>query len=243
VWYTLILSVVSVVFGLVLGSFYNVLIYRIPRHISLVNPKRSFCPACGHQLKWSDNIPILSYLLLRGRCRYCNARISFVYPIVEGITAVLFLIAALVTKDILSMVSLWMLFSGGIIITVIDLQTMMIPDFAVVITAMGGFLWAFANQHVILSLISAVIGFGIFLIIYLVSKNGMGFGDVEYFGALGLYLLPYDLIWAVLFASISAIIFTIPMLLRKKANRKTRVPFGPFLVLGVSIAIFLGGRI
>ncbi len=241
-WYTLIVSVVSVVFGLVLGSFYNVLIYRIPRHISLVNPKRSFCPVCGHQLKWSDNIPVLSYLLLGGRCRYCHAKISPVYPLVEGITAILFLISALFTKDILSMVSLWLLFSGGIIITVIDLQTMMIPDFAVVMTAVGGLLWAFVNGHIVLSLISATIGFGIFLIIYLVSK-GMGFGDVEYFGALGLYLLPYDLIWAVLFASISAIIFTIPMLLRKKANRKTRVPFGPFLLLGVSIAIFLGGRI
>lgn len=242
-WDTLIFSVTSVVLGLIFGSFYNVLIYRVPRHISLVDPKRSFCPVCKHRLSWFDNIPILSYVFLGGRCRYCHTKISFVYPLVEGSTAILFLLSYFLTKDVLGMIALWMLFSGGIIITVVDLQTMMIPDFAVIITAIGGFLWAFANGHLLLSVVSALIGFGVFLVIYLVSKNGMGFGDVEYFGALALYILPYEIIWAVLFASVSAIIFTLPMLLRKQANRKTRVPFGPFLALGISITIFLGGKI
>ncbi len=241
-WYQLILSVISVIFGLVLGSFYNVLIYRIPREISLINPKRSFCPVCKHQLSWKDNIPILSYLFLGGKCRYCGTKISPIYPLIEGSTAALFLLATFLATNIWDMLSLWMLFSGGIIITAIDLQMMMIPDFAVVMTAIGGILWAIVNGQVLLSLISAAIGFSIFLIIHLVSKQGMGFGDVEYFAALALYLVPISIVWAILIASVAAIVFSLPMLITRKANRKTRVPFGPFLALGVSIAIFIPWR-
>jgi prepilin signal peptidase PulO-like enzyme (type II secretory pathway) len=134
---------------------------------------------------------------------------------------------------------LWLLFSGAIIITVIDFQTMLIPDFAVIMTAAGGALWALMRGHLIVSLITAAVVFGIFFLIHLFSKNGMGFGDVEYIGALALYLTPISIVWAVLIASVSAIIFTIPMLATHKANRKTRVPFGPFLAIGVSIAIFV----
>jgi len=242
VWYQLILSVISVIFGLVLGSFYNVLIYRIPREISLINPKRSFCPVCKHQLSWKDNIPILSYLFLGGKCRYCGTKISPIYPLIEGSTAALFLLATFLATNIWDMLSLWMLFSGGIIITAIDLQMMMIPDFAVVMTAIGGILWAIVNGQVLLSLISAAIGFSVFLIIHLVSKQGMGFGDVEYFAALALYLVPFSIVWAILIASVAAIVFSLPMLVTRKANRKTRVPFGPFLALGVSIAIFIPWR-
>ncbi len=241
-WYQLILSVISVIFGLVLGSFYNVLIYRIPREISLINPKRSFCPVCKHQLSWKDNIPILSYLFLGGKCRYCGTKISPIYPLIEGSTAALFLLATFLATNIWAMLSLWMLFSGGIIITAIDLQMMMIPDFAVVMTAIGGILWAIVNGQVLLSLISAAIGFSVFLIIHLVSKQGMGFGDVEYFAALALYLVPFSIVWAILIASVAAIVFSLPMLITRKANRKTRVPFGPFLALGVSIAIFIPWR-
>jgi leader peptidase (prepilin peptidase)/N-methyltransferase len=242
VWNTLIFGVIGIIFGLVFGSFYNVLIYRIPKGISLVNPKKSFCPVCNHQLAWKDNIPILSYLVLGGKCRYCGSKISPLYPVIEGSTAALFLLAVFLTSNIWNMLALWILFSGGIIVTAIDLQTMMIPDFAVIMTAVGGVLWAIANGQVLLSLISAGIGFGIFLIIHLVSKQGMGFGDVEYIAALALYLVPFSLVWAILIASIAAIIFALPMLITRKANRKTHVPFGPFLALGVSIAIFIPWR-
>jgi leader peptidase (prepilin peptidase)/N-methyltransferase len=242
VWNTLIFGIIGIIFGLVLGSFYNVLIYRIPKGISLVNPKRSFCPVCNHQLAWKDNIPILSYLILDGKCRYCGSKISPLYPVIEGSTAALFLLAVFLTSNIWNMLALWILFSGGIIVTAIDLQTMMIPDFAVIMTAIGGILWAITNDQVFLSLISAGIGFGIFLIIHLISKQGMGFGDVEYLAALALYLVPFSLVWAILMASIAAIIFSLPMLITRKANRKTRVPFGPFLALGVSIAIFIPWR-
>ncbi len=197
---------------------------------------------CNHQLAWKDNIPILSYLILGGKCRYCGSKISPIYPVIEGSTAALFLLAVFLTSNVWNMLALWILFSGGIIVTAIDLQTMMIPDFAVIMTAIGGVLWAIANGQVLLSLISAGIGFGIFLIIHFVSKQGMGFGDVEYIAALALYLVPFSLIWAILIASIAAIIFALPMLITRKANRKTRVPFGPFLALGVSIAIFIPWR-
>jgi leader peptidase (prepilin peptidase)/N-methyltransferase len=239
VWDKLIIDLIALIFGLIFGSFYNVLIYRVPKDLSIVKPERSFCPVCKHQLEWKDNIPILSYLFLRGRCRYCGSKISIVYPLVEGSTALLFLLSAYLTNDIFSMIALWLLFSGAIIITVIDFQTMLIPDFAVIMTAAGGALWALMRGHLIVSLITAAVVFGIFFLIHLFSKNGMGFGDVEYIGALALYLTPISIVWAVLIASVSAIIFTIPMLATHKANRKTRVPFGPFLAIGVSIAIFV----
>lgn len=241
-WNTLIFGIVAVIFGLIFGSFYNVLIFRVPKKISLINPERSFCPVCKHQLSWKDNIPLLSYIFLGGRCRYCGAKISLIYPVIEGSTAIMFLISVFLVSNIWSMFSLWILFSGGIIVTAIDLQTMMIPDFAVIMTAIGGLLWAISNNHILLSLISAGVGFGIFLIIHLASRGGMGFGDVEYFGALALYLVPFSLVLAILVASVSAICFALPMLLTKKANGKTRVPFGPFLALGVSIAIFIPWR-
>lgn len=241
-WNTLIFSVAAVIFGLIFGSFYNVVIFRVPKKISLINPKRSFCPVCKHQLAWKDNIPILSYIFLGGKCRYCGTKISPIYPVIEASTAMMFLISVFLTSNVWSMLSLWILFSGGIIITAIDLQSMMIPDFAVIMTAIGGGLWAISNNHIILSLLSAGIGFGVFLIIYLASRGGMGFGDVEYFGALALYLVPISIVWAILIASVSAICFALPMLLTKKANGKTRVPFGPFLVLGVSVAIFIPWR-
>ena len=222
-----------------MGSFYNVLIYRLPRKISIVNPKRSFCPVCGHQLVWKDNIPVISYLLLKGRCRYCGTPISVRYPLIEMLTALLFAIAVYLTNNLVDLISLWLLFSGGIVASAIDFEYMLIPDFAVVATGIGGVLWSWHHGHFILSLITAAFAFGVFLLIHLLSKGGMGFGDVEYFGVLALFLTPFSAVIAVLIASVVALAYALPQVFIHKAGRKTRVPFGPFLAIGTSVAMFL----
>ncbi len=238
-WYRLILDIFSIIIGLIFGSFYNVLIYRLPRKISIINPQRSFCPVCKHRLAWKDNVPVLSYLLLRGKCRYCGAKISIIYPLVELTTAGLFLLSTYLSGNTFGIFALGLLFSGGIIITVMDFESMSFHDLPVVITAVGGIIWSISQNHLFLSIVTGAGAFGLFLLVYLMSKGGIGFGDVEYIGALTLYLTPFSAIWAVLIASVSALLFTLPMLLKHKASGKTRVPFGPFLVIGTSLAIFL----
>lgn len=238
-WNRIILLPIALVIGTVMGSFYNVLIYRLPRKISIVNPKRSFCPVCGHQLAWKDNIPVISYLFLKGKCRYCGTSISIRYPLIEMLTAFLFALAVYLTDNLVDLFSLWLFFSGGIVASAIDFEYMLIPDSAVVVTGIGGTLWAWHHEHLMLSLITAAFAFGIFLLIHLLSKGGMGFGDVEYFGVLALFLTPFSAVIAVLIASVVALMYALPRVLIHKAGRKTRVPFGPFLAIGTSVAMFL----
>ncbi len=238
-WDKIIYLPVAIAVGLAMGSFYNVLIYRLPRKISLINPARSFCPVCHHQLAWKDNIPILSYIILRGKCRYCGTHISLRYPIVEGITASAFVTAIYLSQDPLQMISLWLLYSGAIVASAIDFEYMLIPDSAVVITAIGGVIWAVQSSHLLLSIETAAGAFALFLLIYLLSRGGMGFGDVEFFGALALFLTPFSAVFAILIASVVALIWAIPQLLSHKANKKTKVPFGPFLAIGTAVAMFL----
>ncbi len=239
----MMLSLIAGVVGLVMGSFYNVLIYRLPRKISIVKPERSFCPSCDHQLAWKDNVPVFSYIFLGGKCRYCGERISPRYPIVESVTAVLFVLSVFLSDSPIGLISLWLLFSGAVIVSGIDFEHMLIPDSAVVITAIGGVMWSWGHGHIVLSLITAAGAFGFFALIYLLSKGGMGFGDVEYFAVLGLFMTPLMAVTSVLFASLSALVIVLPLMLMHKAGRKTRVPFGPFLAIGTVLAMFLNFRI
>ncbi|WP_456399910.1 prepilin peptidase [Mesoaciditoga sp.] len=238
-WDKIIYLPVAIAVGLAMGSFYNVLIYRLPRKISLVNPAHSFCPVCHHQLAWKDNIPILSYIILKGKCRYCGAHIPLRYLIVESLTASAFVTAVYLSKDLLQIISLWLLYSGAIVASAIDFEYMLIPDSAVVITAIGGVIWAAQSSHFLLSIETAAGAFALFLLIYLLSRGGMGFGDVEFFGALALFLTPFSAVFAILIASLVALIWAVPQLLSHKANKKTKMPFGPFLAIGTAVAMFL----
>ncbi len=155
------------------------------------------------------------------------------------LTAFLFALAVYLTDNLVDLFSLWLFFSGGIVASAIDFEYMLIPDSAVVVTGIGGTLWAWHHEHLMLSLITAAFAFGIFLLIHLLSKGGMGFGDVEYFGVLALFLTPFSAVIAVLIASVVALMYALPRVLIHKAGRKTRVPFGPFLAIGTSVAMFL----
>ncbi len=228
--------------GAILGSFFNMLIYRLPRNISIVAP-RSFCPHCGKQLKWWHNIPIVSYLLLGGKCYYCKSPIGVRYLLVEIITALTLVL--LYAKFGLTEKMLWAsLFLLPLIpAAFIDLEHYILPDSATIGTLVWGLISSVGHISPVsikASVIGALVCGGAFLAVAFLSKGGMGLGDVKLaasFGAnFGLKVGVTSLFVSVLLGALVGIAL---MLLRKK-GRKDRIPFGPFMVLGAYACTFFG---
>jgi leader peptidase (prepilin peptidase) / N-methyltransferase len=230
------------VFGAVIGSFLNVVAYRLPRRESLVRPA-SRCPVCGTAIASYDNIPVLSWLLLRGRCRTCFAPISVRYPLVEALTAVLCAGAVLAgggTAQVVLHVALILLL---VPISAIDLEHRVIPNKltalgAVLALALGGALDPSGEPA---RLIAAAAAGGALLLAALAYPGGMGMGDVKLAAVLGLYL-GRDTGPAMLIALLAGAVVGTVVIARKGATegRKTAVPFGPFLALGAVVAVFVG---
>ncbi len=230
------------VLGAVFGSFLNVVVYRLPRHESLVTPA-SHCTNCGTPVKPYDNIPVLSWLLLRGHCRGCGAPISARYPLVEALTAAL-CAGAVLTHTTASGIAL----SVALILLVvpaafIDLEHRIIPNRitgfgAVLALAIGLALDPGGEPG---RLISAAAAGGFLLIAALAYPGGMGMGDVKLAGMMGLFL-GAAVAPALLIALVSGVGLGVVVIARKgaQAGRKTAVPFGPFLALGALLAVFVG---
>jgi leader peptidase (prepilin peptidase)/N-methyltransferase len=237
-------AVAFAAFGLAVGSFLTVVIHRVPRRESIVAP-RSACPSCGNQIGARDNIPVVSYLLLGGRCRHCRAHISAEYPFVESLTAGMFLAAALLFGDvwIAAMVAAFLAVVEAA--AAIDLRHRVIPNrilypslaaFAVVVVT----LWA-AGRRV--SLWGAVLGLvaygGGLLLIALASRSGMGMGDVKLAGLVGLVLgaLGWKYVGvAVALGILAGGLVAVGALLRG-ARRKDVLPFGPSIALGALLSV------
>ena len=233
--------------GAAMGSFGNVLIHRLPLGQSIVSPG-SRCPACGRSIRWFDNIPILSYLFLRARCRSCGAPISLRYPLVEALTGVLF--AAVVwrfgvqTATVPMALFVWSL----VVITFIDLDHRIIPDVLSLpgvavglgISLLPGF------PGLLDSLVGVLAGAGsLFLVLFAYEKvmgeEGMGMGDVKLLAMIGAFLgwqaLPVTILVSSLTGSLVGIVYA---RVRGEPVRKFPVPFGPFLALGALVHIFFG---
>lgn len=225
------------VLGTIVGSFLNVVIYRLPRKgITLWIPSYSFCPNCKKRLRWFDNIPILSYILLKGKCRYCKWRIPIRYPLVEIANALGYLLNSFVFEDIFKIIGSCLILSSLIAITFIDFDTMLIPDSLNLLVFAGGFIIALRNsffEHILSSLFS----FLIFLIMYKIYREGMGLGDVFLAGSLGMMLGFFPMILTMLVASFSGIIYAL-IKSKGKINMKLKIPFGPFLSIS-GYAVFI----
>jgi leader peptidase (prepilin peptidase)/N-methyltransferase len=230
------------VLGAVVGSFLNVVAYRLPRHESLVTPA-SRCPACGTPLKPSDNIPILSWLLLRGHCRSCAAPISPRYPLVEALTAGLCVGAVLAHQSAAAITLSIVLILLVVPAALIDLEHRIIPNR---ITALGAVLALLIG--VVLDpageperLIGGAAAGGFLLLAALAYPGGMGMGDVKLAGVMGLFL-GAPVAAAILIALVSGVLVGALVIARKgtRVGRKTAVPFGPFLALGALVAVFAG---
>ena len=252
--------------GLVVGSFLNCVIYRLalPRG-------RSFCPYCKHPLSWQDLIPVLSFFILRGKCRYCGKKISWQYPLVEIATALLFLLifnsqltenssllayrelfSVLSFQDLLTICFLLLISCFLLIIFVYDLRHFVIPD-KIIYPAIGIALiynfYQLLTTHyplsTVLNNLYAAFGAAVFfLAIVLVSRGKwMGLGDVKLAFLMGLFLGFPNILIALFFAFLIGAIIGVGLILAKRKTLKSEVPFGPFLVTGTFIALFWGERI
>ena len=229
--------------GLVIGSFLNVVAYRVPRRESLISPG-SRCPHCAHPVRPRDNVPVLSWLLLRGRCRDCGGQIAARYAIVEGLTATLFAAIVLVRHDDLAAAALGLVLVAFVVpLALVDLDhrllmNRLIAPGAVLGVILGIVLDAGGEGE---RLIAGAAGAATFLVIALAYPAGMGLGDVKLVGMLGLFL-GSELAVAVLFALLSGVGVGVALMARKgmAAGRKTAIPFGPFLAAGAVAAVLVG---
>ena len=229
------------VFGLVIGSFLNVVIARLPAGRSVWGP-RSACPACGAVIAWRDNVPVLSFIALRARCRACAARIVWRYPIVEIATALLFLASYVRFGPCLELVWAVVLLASLVAITGIDIDHQIIPD---VITLPGIAAGVLANlalpgRSVIDSLCGIGLGGGIFFAIILVSGGGMGGGDMKLGAMLGAFLGWRLALVALFVAVVVGGLAAVAVLAAGRKGRKDPMPFGPFLAVGGAVALFWG---
>ncbi len=259
-------AIVAGVFGLAIGSFLNVVVYRVPAGRSLSRPP-SACPHCGHAIRWYDNVPVLSWFVLRGRCRDCGAPISPRYPLVEAGTAVAFVLVALcfapggwlvapdtgalvVLGQCLALVAYLWLVAASIALAIIDLEVRRLPT-AIVLPTVVVLAVLFAAAALLEgdlgALLRICIGgaalFVFYLLLFLVSRGGMGLGDVRLAAALGLAMawIGWDaLVVGALAAFVLGGVFGIVLIALRRARRRTAVPFGPWMLLGAWVGIIAG---
>jgi leader peptidase (prepilin peptidase)/N-methyltransferase len=231
----------TVAAGLVVGSFLNVVVARLPAHRSLWGP-RSACPACGAAIAWHDNIPILSFAALRGRCRACQAAISWRYPLIEALTAGLFLLAYVVVGPSPALIPALLLLAALVAITFIDLEHQIIPDVITLPGIVTGVLANLATRAVPWgdSLIGLAVAGGLFFAIILASGGGMGGGDMKLAAMLGAFLGWQLTLVALFLAVVTGGAVALAMLARGRMGRKDPIPFGPFLAVGGAAALLWG---
>lgn len=235
--------------GICIGSFLNVCIFRIPEGKSIVYPP-SACPACGNGIRWYDNIPVLSYLLLRGKCRHCRYPISVRYPLVELLTGLFAWVTWMTFGFQWDTVIFFILIAALITITFIDLDHRIIPDIISLPGIPLGFLASFALSNVtwLESLLGIVIGGGILLIIavgykLLTGKEGMGGGDIKLLAMIGAFLGWQGVLFTIMISSFTGTIVGLMLMLRSNQGTKLAVPFGPFLAIGAITYLFFGSQL
>ena len=236
----------SFLFGAVVGSFLNVCIYRIPAGKSIVSPPSS-CPCCGQQIRWYQNIPIISYLILGGRCASCRQPISMRYPMVEVLIGVLFVLVFYYFGLNIETPVYWLFLAALIVIFFIDLDHRIIPDVISLPGIVVGFLCSFLLPGIswIESLLGAFIGGGVLLLIawsyeLLTKREGMGGGDIKLLAMLGAFLGWKAVLPVVFLASLIGTLVGVPLLFLQKSDARLAIPFGPFLASAAFIYLLWG---
>ena len=224
--------------GAMVGSFLNVCIYRLPGNRSVLWP-RSHCPACGEDLRAGQLIPIVSFLLLRGQCRYCAAVIPWQYPLVELVTGAMFVLAVVKYGFTLAALKLMLLFCLVVTAALIDLKHRIIPDKLNLVVFILAIPMLLEEKSVLVNgLLGLFICGGLLLFVAVVSRGGMGGGDVKLAAVIGFLLgWPQGLI-ALFFAFLAGSLIGGVMLWRRRVKPKEPVPFGPFLAVGSILAAF-----
>lgn len=236
-------------FGAIVGSFLNVCIYRIPAEKSIVSPP-SHCPSCGERVRPYDNIPLLSWLLLGGKCRFCRARISVRYPLVELLTALLTLFLFREYGFSADFAALFLFSAALVVITFIDLDHQIIPDIISLPGIPLGFAFSFFLPQVGWknSMIGILAGGGSLLIVayayeLITRKEGMGGGDIKLLAMMGAFLGWKSIPFIIFVGSLLGSVIGISLMIAQKKDSKLAIPFGPFLATAAIIYIFFGDNI
>lgn len=246
----LIILVFSLLFGAIIGSFLNVVILRLPQEEGSIVFPASHCPSCKTPLSWYENIPIVSYIFLRGRCAHCNTTISLQYPVVE-------LLMALLTAAVFHHFGLtvtgagYFIFCAALVTIIwIDIHHQIIPDLISLPGIVLGFLFSFFNTNLSWqsSLIGLVVGGGVlytiaFLYLLIRKQDGMGGGDIKLLAMIGAFLGWQSLLFVIFFSSITGTVVGLAAMVKQKKGGATRIPFGPFLSLAALTYLFFDQQI
>ncbi len=240
----MVLAIYFFILGLIVGSFINVVIYRLPEELSIVKPP-SHCPQCNTRLKVIDLIPVFSFISTGGKCRYCGNKISYQYPFVELLTAFFFLIVYLkfsLTAEFFMMI---LLLSALIAISFIDYKYMIIPNLITYSGIIIGFLSAIIFDYITIfdSLLGIFIPALLLFLVALLFKGGMGMGDVKLVSMLGAFLGYKYTLAGIFIGSLFGSVIGLALMGLGILNRKDRIPFGPFICLGTVIMIFFGEQL
>lgn len=238
---TIVFTVLFFLYGIVFGSFFNVVGLRVPKKESIVSPP-SHCTVCSRNLGILDLVPIFSFLFLGGKCRKCKSKISIIYPSMEFLTGALFAFSYYALGFSMELIVALLFISLLMIITVSDIAYMLIPDkvllpFAIVLFGLRLFVplspwWD--------SLLGAVVGFSVLYVIAVVSKGGMGGGDIKLFFVIGLVLGTVNTLLTLFLAALIGSVIGLIILKRSGKGRKTPVPFGPSIAIAAVLAYFWG---
>jgi len=240
--------------GSIFGSFSNVCIYRLPNN-KAISKGRSFCSSCKEEIRWFDNIPLISFIILRGKCRSCNTKISFQYFLVELLAGLSFvfiyyLFGISITSALLAILSIFF-----IIIFFIDLKHYIIPDELTFPLMIIGFLKSFDPNlnhgifpNYINSLIGGLVGYSIIWLIIFIYKNirnreGMGLGDAKLLAVVGFWFGWLSIPFTIFISSLVALILVIPSILNKSRKMTSQIPFGPYIIIGCIIYISFANQI
>ena len=246
--------IAAFILGCIWGTFSKVCIYRLPNEQSIAKG-RSFCPSCKEQIKWYDNIPFLSFIFLKGKCRKCGNKISSQYFLVEFVSAISFVIVYHLYGITITTLLLIILSVFFIIIFFIDLKHFIIPNELTFPLMLIGFVKSFEpnlNQTIFPNYINSLIG-GVFgyLIIWLIiffykkvrNKEGMGLGDAKLMAVVGFWFGWASIPFTIFISSFVALIFSIPSLIKKNKNMATQIPFGPYIIIGCIIYVSFANQI
>ncbi len=234
----------SFILGMIIGSFLNVCIYRIPAGLSIVHPP-SHCPHCETPIRWYQNIPLISWIVLRGRCASCKAPVSYRYPLIEALSGGLYLLVFLYFGLSWSTLVFWIFFSLLLVITFIDLDHQIIPN----VLSLPGIVVGFACALFALPLtwqdsaFGTMLGAGLLWSVatgyrLLMGAEGMGMGDVKLLAMIGAFLGWQAVLPVVFLGSIAGTLIGVPLMLIKGEGGKLAIPFGPFLSLGAFFYVF-----
>ncbi len=236
------MQIIVFILGLFIGSFLNVCIYRIPAGKSIVYPPSS-CGSCGHKLSFLDMIPVLNYIINKGRCRYCKEKYSLQYPIIELLNAVMYLVIFAIYGLSYYTAFIFILVSMLIVITLIDYTSMIIPNGIIIFGFIVSIIFKIVlRDKLVDSLIGLAIGFVLFLLIALIT-NAMGGGDIKLMSLLGFIFGVKGIVFISFFSFVLGALISVILMILKIKSKKDMIPFGPFISFAALLYIIYGNEL